>query len=168
MSHPAHSTSAANDPPRQRPWWVDSLLLVGCIAVAELCLHHAIELADLEMSDWKRSLVDAAGLALLIAPLFSWIMYRRHVDARLALDRFSRSGRAPNSPHTRVRVAVLGSLGVISALFAASLWGQISASSRLARELAAMEKTDEPAALQKILAILNEHAPKYYETAATA
>ena len=35
----------------------------------------------------------------------------------------------------------------------------------LARELAAMEKTDEPAALQKILAILNEHAPKYYETA---
>ena len=43
-----------------------------------------------------------------------------------------------------------------------------AASSRLARELAAMEKTDEPAALQKILAILNEHAPKYYEQAATA
>ncbi len=41
-----------------------------------------------------------------------------------------------------------------------------AASSRLARELAAMEKTDEPAALKKILAILNEHAPKYYETAA--
>jgi CarD family transcriptional regulator len=34
----------------------------------------------------------------------------------------------------------------------------------LARELAAMEKTDEPAALKKILVILNEHAPKYYET----
>ena len=42
------------------------------------------------------------------------------------------------------------------------------ASSRLARELAAMEKTDEPAALKKILAILNEHAPKYYETTAGA
>jgi CarD family transcriptional regulator len=41
-----------------------------------------------------------------------------------------------------------------------------AASSRLARELAAMEKTDEPAALKKILAILNEHAPKYYEVAA--
>ena len=41
-----------------------------------------------------------------------------------------------------------------------------AASSRLARELAAMEKTDEPAALKKILVILNEHAPKYYETAA--
>jgi CarD family transcriptional regulator len=40
-----------------------------------------------------------------------------------------------------------------------------AASSRLARELAAMEKTDEPTALKKILAILNEHAPKYYETA---
>ena len=40
-----------------------------------------------------------------------------------------------------------------------------AASSRLARELAAMEKTDEPAALRKILEILNEHAPKYYETA---
>src|SRR5690242_1180276 len=40
-----------------------------------------------------------------------------------------------------------------------------AASSRLARELAAMEKTDEPAALKKILAILNEYAPKYYETA---
>ena len=43
-----------------------------------------------------------------------------------------------------------------------------AASSRLARELAAMEKTDEPAALKKILAILNEHAPKFYETAAPA
>ena len=41
-----------------------------------------------------------------------------------------------------------------------------AASSRLARELAAMEKTDEPAALKKILEILNEHAPKYYEVAA--
>ncbi|MEO8722566.1 MAG: CarD family transcriptional regulator [Sphingobium sp.] len=36
-----------------------------------------------------------------------------------------------------------------------------AASSRLARELAAMEETDEPAALKKILAILNEAAPKY-------
>ena len=43
-----------------------------------------------------------------------------------------------------------------------------AASSRLARELAAMEKTDEPAALKKILAILNEHAPKYYAEQATA
>jgi CarD family transcriptional regulator len=43
-----------------------------------------------------------------------------------------------------------------------------AASSRLARELAAMEKTDEPAALKKILAILNEHAPKYYAETATA
>ena len=38
-----------------------------------------------------------------------------------------------------------------------------AASSRLARELAAMEKTDEPAALKKILEILNEAAPQYYE-----
>jgi CarD family transcriptional regulator len=36
-----------------------------------------------------------------------------------------------------------------------------AASSRLARELAAMEETDEPAALKKILRILNEAAPKY-------
>ena len=43
-----------------------------------------------------------------------------------------------------------------------------AASSRLARELAAMEKTDEPAALQKILGVLREHAPKYYETAEEA
>ena len=38
-----------------------------------------------------------------------------------------------------------------------------AASSRLARELAAMEKTDEPAALEKILSVLREHAPQYYE-----
>ena len=31
-----------------------------------------------------------------------------------------------------------------------------------------MEKTDEPAALKKILAILNEHAPKYYAETASA
>ena len=36
-----------------------------------------------------------------------------------------------------------------------------AASSRLARELAAMEETDEPSALQKILRILNEAAPKH-------
>ena len=36
-----------------------------------------------------------------------------------------------------------------------------AAASRLARELAAMEKTDEPAALAKIHAILNEAAPKW-------
>ncbi|WP_420143599.1 CarD family transcriptional regulator [Sphingobium sp.] len=36
-----------------------------------------------------------------------------------------------------------------------------AASSRLARELAAMEETDEPTALKKILSILNEAAPKY-------
>lgn len=40
-----------------------------------------------------------------------------------------------------------------------------AAASRLARELAAMEKTDEPAALQKILSILKEAAPQYYEKA---
>jgi CarD family transcriptional regulator len=40
-----------------------------------------------------------------------------------------------------------------------------AASSRLARELAAMEKTDEPAALQKILGVLKIAAPQYYEKA---
>ena len=40
-----------------------------------------------------------------------------------------------------------------------------AASSRLARELAAMEKTDEPAALAKILDVLKTHAPQYYESA---
>jgi CarD family transcriptional regulator len=37
-----------------------------------------------------------------------------------------------------------------------------AASSRLARELGAMEETDEKSAQLKILQILNEHAPKYY------
>ncbi len=133
MSQSDTTPPAISDPPRLRPWWVDTLLLVGCIAVAELCLHHAIELADLDVTDWTRSLVGAAVLALLIGPLFAWMIYRRHVDARMSHDRFSRSGRAPNSPHTRVRVAVLGSMGVIAALLAASLWGQISATARLAQ-----------------------------------
>jgi CarD family transcriptional regulator len=39
-----------------------------------------------------------------------------------------------------------------------------AASSRLARELAAMEKTDEPTALAKILDVLKKHAPQYYES----
>ena len=37
-----------------------------------------------------------------------------------------------------------------------------AASSRLARELGAMEESDEKTAQAKILQILNEHAPKYY------
>ena len=40
-----------------------------------------------------------------------------------------------------------------------------AASSRLARELAAMEKTDEPTALGKILDVLRKYAPQYYESA---
>jgi CarD family transcriptional regulator len=40
-----------------------------------------------------------------------------------------------------------------------------AASSRLARELAAMEKTDEKAALGKILDVLNASAPQWYEKA---
>ncbi len=40
-----------------------------------------------------------------------------------------------------------------------------AASSRLARELAAMEKTDEPAALKKILDVLKVAAPQWYEKA---
>jgi CarD family transcriptional regulator len=39
-----------------------------------------------------------------------------------------------------------------------------AASSRVARELAAMEKTDEPTALEKILGVLRKHAPQYYES----
>lgn len=39
-----------------------------------------------------------------------------------------------------------------------------AASSRLARELAAMEETDEPAALEKILDVLRTHAPQYYDS----
>jgi len=39
-----------------------------------------------------------------------------------------------------------------------------AASSRLARELAAMDETDEPTALEKILDVLRTHAPQYYET----
>ena len=38
-----------------------------------------------------------------------------------------------------------------------------AASSRLARELGAMEETDEATALEKILNVLREHAPQYYE-----
>lgn len=40
-----------------------------------------------------------------------------------------------------------------------------AAASRLARELAAMEETDEPAALKKILSVLNEAAPQWYDKA---
>ena len=43
-----------------------------------------------------------------------------------------------------------------------------AASSRLARELAAMEKTDEPTALAKILDVLRQHAPQYYDSAEVA
>ena len=133
MSHSDHSTPATSQPPRQRPWWVDTLLLIGCLAVAEISLHYAIELADLDMSALARSLFDAFCLALLIGPLFAWLIYRRHVDIRLALEKLRHSGKASNSPHKRVRVAVLGSLAVIAALMAVSLWGHVTTTARMAR-----------------------------------
>jgi CarD family transcriptional regulator len=43
-----------------------------------------------------------------------------------------------------------------------------AASSRLARELAAMEKTDEATALGKILDVLKKYAPQYYENTEAA
>ncbi|QJR37933.1 ATP-binding protein [Gemmatimonas groenlandica] len=132
MSHHPASTSTADQPPRQRPWWADTLFLLGCIVVAEILLHFVIEEADLAVAHWFHGIINALCLALLIGPLFAWIMYRRNVDARIAQARFSPSGRAPNSPHKRVRIAVLGSLGVISALMAASIWGHVVATDRMA------------------------------------
>ncbi len=43
-----------------------------------------------------------------------------------------------------------------------------AASSRLAREVAAAESTDEPTALKKILEILNKYAPQFYADKAEA
>ena len=43
-----------------------------------------------------------------------------------------------------------------------------AASSRIAREVAASENTDEPTALKKILEILNKYAPQYYADKADA
>lgn len=124
------------------PWWVDTLLLVGCIAVAELFLHNAIELADLAVANWVISLIDAAALSLMIGPLFGWLMYRRHVDSRIALERRDRSTRVPNSPHKRVRIAVFGSMAVIAALVAASLWGSVATTSHMARSAEVVNLAD--------------------------
>ena len=132
MPHPSPSTPVVSAPPRQKPWWVDTLLLVVCIAVAELFLHNAIELADLAVADWVRGLIDAAALALMIGPLFGWLMYRRHVDSRIALERRDRLTRVPNSPHKRVRIAVFGSMAMIAAIVAASLWGNVATTSHMA------------------------------------
>ena len=133
MPRRSSSLPGVSDPPRQKPWWVDTLLLIGCIAVAELFLHNAIELADFDVADWALGLIDAAALSLMIGPLFGWMMYRRHVGSRIALERIDHSTRVPNSPHKRVRIAVLGSMAVIAALVAASLWGNVATTSHMAR-----------------------------------
>ena len=133
MPRHAPSTPGISHPPRQKPWWADTLLLVGCIAVAELFLHNAIKLADFDVADWALGLIDAAALSLMIGPLFGWLMYRRHLDSRMALERLERSAQVPNSPHKRVRIAALGSMAVIAALVAASLWGNVATTSQVAR-----------------------------------
>ena len=124
---------------RLRAWWVDTLRLGAATMLAELALHEAVVLTLAPISLGVRGLLDATGLAVIIGPLFGWTLHRRHVDAkyeRLAPN----AARFPGSPHHRVRMAVLGSLGVLAVLIAASLWVNLAGTRTLALEAELLDR----------------------------
>lgn len=124
---------------RVRAWWVDTLRLGAATMLAELALHEAVVLTPAPISLGVRGLLDATGLAVIIGPLFGWTLYRRHVDAkdeRLAPN----AARFPGSSHHRVRMAVLGSLGVLAVLIAASLWVNLAGTRTLALEAELLDR----------------------------
>lgn len=124
---------------RVRAWLVDTLRLGAATMLAELALHEAVVLTPAPIPLGVRGLLDATGLAVIIGPLFGWMLYRRHVDAkyeRLAPN----AARFPGSPHHRVRMAVLGSLGVLAVLSAASLWVNLAGTRTLALEAELLDR----------------------------
>jgi PAS domain S-box-containing protein len=124
---------------RVRAWWVDALWLGAATMLAELALHEAVVLTPAPIPLGVRGLLDAAGLAVIIGPLFGWTLYRRHVDAKY--ERLApHTARLPDSPHHRVRMAVLGSLGVLAVIIAASLWVNLAGTRTLALEAELLDR----------------------------
>ena len=100
----------------------------------QMSLMVILGLLDNAISDQAKNYFNAGSMALTIGPLMAWMLYRQRVAARLADVASAPMSRGHNSPHHRVRMGIVGSLGVLAALVALSLWGYIAASSRAAND----------------------------------
>lgn len=95
-----------------RSWWRDVVILMAVALLAERLLHEAVNSVALPAS--TRGWIDAIGLVVVLGPLLSWTLYRRSLESRLSGRRTS-PNRLPRSPHKAVRIAMLSSLGVLTA-----------------------------------------------------
>lgn len=112
--------------PPARRWLLDTILLSLAVGAVELLVVRILQGIDAGISENAKANINALALAFTIGPLFAWLLYRQHIEARLAARESFRSRRVPGSPHRRVRIAVLGSLTVIAALVGVSLWGRLT------------------------------------------
>lgn len=129
-------TTPPTDPPvqrRVRAWWLDAVLFGFATLLAELALHESVVRSPAPIPEELRGFIDAVGLVLIVSPLFAWTLYRRAVDAKYERLHLTQR-KAPGSPHHRVRVAILSSLGIFAVIVAGLLWGNVAAARTLARQ----------------------------------
>ena len=103
-------------------------MLAGALFAIELVVHNLVLLARLGLPGWADGVVDGAVFTLLAGPLVAWTLYRRHV----ATPPIGGTTIAADSPHRRVRSAILGALGALAVAVALGLFGQLYVSERSA------------------------------------
>ncbi|MCG8404825.1 MAG: PAS domain S-box protein [Phycisphaerales bacterium] len=104
-------------PETMKRWWMDALLLSVGIAGTEIGLQYLLSTIELSLPAWADSLIHGALLTLVFGPIIIWTFYRHRVESRLPRDGTS----VTDSPHRRVRLAMLLSLGLIAVFLAAEL-----------------------------------------------
>lgn len=98
-------------------WWIDAMLLIVGIAGTEICLQYLLLTIKLSLPDWADSLIHGGVLILVFGPIIVWTFYRHRFESRLPRDGATVMG----SPHRRVRLAMLLSLGLIALFLGAEL-----------------------------------------------
>ncbi|MBY0491113.1 MAG: response regulator [Gemmatimonadaceae bacterium] len=96
-------------------WWRDSVGITVALLLATLALYEAVSSAP-GLPSAVRGWLDAVGVALIVGPLFSFTLYRRHVDGKVREVEARTTGRASGSPHRKVRWAILGALAVMAVI----------------------------------------------------
>ena len=106
---------------RSSPWWMDGLWLSMCVAATEWNLHYLLLLLNLQLPPWIESLAHGLTIACVIGPIFAWTLYRRQLDKQTAEESFLRG----ESPHRRVRIAMVYSFALIASVVLVGLGNQL-------------------------------------------
>ena len=122
MSSTIHAPEPSVAPVRVRDWWRDAVLLAFGIFSIEMCMHATLEHAHLGISDWETGALHDVALALMAGVLIRWIVYRRLVERSFGVG----LAHVEGSPHRRVRMAMLSSVGALALVLGLAIYGRLA------------------------------------------